>query len=370
MDKSFFELQQSRESLDFALESGKMGAWDIDLENDNVVCSREMLRIWNISELEFKNQRSLLQSKVHPEDCSRMVEAINSAISQGTIYELEYRIIPSPGIIRWVKSRGRSTFAPGSDRPVRFAGVVFDITETKQKEEALATAVKARDQFFMIASHELKTPLACLHLQTEVFRSEIQGNFPSVIENEMIDSGLKKQQEHLFRLSRIVDNILSASKLSDWNFSYFPEKVNLSVLINDVLERFQIAAKASGIEITMIKSESVCGLWDRYGIEQVILNLLMNAVKYGNGKPVLIEVGKTHDHAFFKVKDHGIGIKAADQARIFERFERIAKDNRISGLGLGLYISRSIVQVHGGEIQLTSELEAGAEFTVLLPRSN
>src|SRR5690606_3223638 len=103
-------LNQTRESLEFALESGKMSTWDIDLETNEVSCSSRMLELWNVDIHDFNNQRSALQSKVHPEDLDRMNDEINHAISNRTIYELEYRIIPRPGDIRWVFSRGRCTF--------------------------------------------------------------------------------------------------------------------------------------------------------------------------------------------------------------------------------------------------------------------
>ncbi len=354
--------------LDFALESGKMGTWDIDLRNDTVMCSREMLRIWNVSELEFHGNRSVLQAKVHPEDRPRMLEAINKAIKEQQIYELEYRIYPTPGTMRWVMSRGRCTFDSVTGKPQKFAGVVFDITDAKLKEEALSQAVKARDQFFMIASHELKTPLACLNLQTEVFQWELKEKFSEVMNNEMIASGLRKQQEHLFRISRIVENILSASKLSDKMFTLQIERVELNEMVHGILERFQVAAEAAKIEISLDQSRKIHGNWDRYGLEQVILNLLMNAIKYGKEKPIKVDVGETGEHAFITVKDDGIGISESDQARIFDRFERVQADNKINGLGLGLFISKSIVNAHNGEIRLRSEPDKGSEFTILLPR--
>lgn len=355
--------------LDFALESGKMGTWDIDLRNDTVMCSREMLRIWNVSELEFQGNRSVLQAKVHPDDRPRMIDAINKAIHEQSVYELEYRIYPTPEEMRWVMSRGRCTFDPATGKALKFAGVVFDITESKLKEEALSQAIKARDQFFMIASHELKTPLACLNLQTEVFQWELKEKFSDVLNDEMIISGLRKQQEHLFRISRIVENILSASKLSDKRFTLQTEKVELNEMVHGILERFQVAAEAAKIEIRLDQSKKIHGEWDRYGLEQVILNLLMNAIKYGKDKPIKVNIGESAEHAFITVKDEGIGISENDQARIFERFERVQADNKINGLGLGLFISKSIVAAHDGEIRLKSELDKGSEFTVILPRN-
>lgn len=367
MNKIEAELKQIQDSLAFALESGRMGTWDFDLVTDKIICSKEMLRIWGITESQFDGQRSLLQSKVHPEDRPLMVEAIAKAIEEKSVYEFEYRIFPEPGNLRWVVSRGRCTYAPDSDLPVRFAGVVFDITEKKIKEEALAAAVKARDQFFMIASHELKTPLTCLNLQIDVLQWEMKERFPELAANERIDSGFKKQQEHLLRISRIIDNILHESKLSDKKLSLHPEKFCLQTMVLEVLDRFRVASDSAGVEITLTKTESLEGTWDKYKIEQVLLNLLTNAIKYGNQSRVCVEVSGEKGFAHLVVKDEGPGIDPLDQERIFERFERVLTDKKIAGLGLGLYLSNSIVRAHGGEILLHSEVGKGSEFRVILP---
>ncbi len=157
---SFFtkKTNQYQENLNFALESGHMGTWDINLEKHTISCSKEMLDLWNIDENKLNGNRAVLQERVHPDDLDQMNDAINLAIKEGTIYEHEFRIIPRADDLRWVKSRGRCIHCPITKKPLRFAGVVYDITVSKHKEEELARAIKMRDQFFMIATHELKTP--------------------------------------------------------------------------------------------------------------------------------------------------------------------------------------------------------------------
>jgi len=367
MDKSQIELQKSRDSLAFALQSGRMGTWDFDISNNSIICSPEMLELWGIEESEFKGDRQLLQSKVHPEDRTKMVEAIDHAIKTRSIYELEYRIFPREDEMRWVFSRGRCTYFPDSDGPSRFAGIVYDITEKKNKEDALAAAVMARDQFFMIASHELKTPLTCLNLQIDVFQWELKENFPELMQSEIIVSGLKKQQEHLLRISNIVDNILHEAKLSDKKLTLHPEKFCLQEMVRDVLDRFKVAADSAGAKISLTNTQSLVGTWDRCRLEQVVLNLLTNAIKYGNQGVISVEVRGLKNQASITVKDEGPGISPEDHERIFQRFERVITDRRITGLGLGLYISNSIVRAHGGEILLHSEVGKGSEFKVVLP---
>ena len=142
---------------------------------------------------------------------------------------------------------------------------------------------------------------------------------------------------------------------------------DLSEMVSDVIARFRDTAEAHSVEIRFDSGHPIRGSWDRFRLEQVLLNLLTNAVRYGNKKPVLAKVEREGPHALITVLDQGLGISAQDQARIFDRFERAVSENEVSGLGLGLYISREIVQEHGGEIRLKSEPGRGSEFTVFLP---
>ncbi len=361
------QLKQSRESLEFALQSGRMGTWDINLETRTIQCSKEMLELWGVSAEEFNGQRSVLQSKVHPDDLQTMNAAIDAAIHNDQIYELEYRILPSPGVQKWVMSRGRCTFSPHSPMAVRFAGVVFDITEKKAKEEALEAAINSRDQFYMIAGHELKTPLTCLQLQMQVIEFELKQKFPDAITSGKIGSGLRKQQEHLLRINRIIDNLLDESKISEGRLSIQTEPLNLCELARDVIDRFKVIAEASGVEVQFQCTQEVSGKWDSFRIEQVLLNLLINAIRYGKNKPIYVEVSKDTGNALLIVRDQGMGITSEDQQRVFERFERVISENKVSGIGLGLFISNNIVKAHNGKILLKSKVDEGSEFTVILP---
>ena len=363
------QLKQSMESLEFALQSAGMGTWDLDLASDTVQCSKDMLKLWEIDPEAFNGKRSILQSKVHPHDVENMRKAIDIAIQNRSIYELEYRLLLSNGSQRWIKSRGRCTYSLNSDEPVRLSGVVFDVTDTKTKAIAVEAALKEREQFLTIASHELRTPLTCLQLQLQVLEWELKNKFHDVYESERINQGFHKQKEHLARLSRIIDNIFEHSKIADGDFNLKPTTFNLVPMVKDVVDRFNVLLRSNAHnEITITRlNEKIQGRWDHFRLEQVLTNLLANALRFGNKKPIKVEVGENAGKALIKVRDEGSGIRQEDQTRIFERFGRSSIDNEMSGIGLGLFLSKSIVQSHGGEIQLKSEPGLGSEFTVILP---
>jgi two-component system sensor histidine kinase VicK len=359
------QLRQSQESLEFALQSAQMGTWDINLGSKTISCSKEMLDLWGVSPKEFCEERSILQSKVHSADIQKMNTAINSAINNRTIYELEYRIMPSPGVERWVMSRGRCAFDSDSDsdEPVRFSGVVYDVTEKKRKEEVLEAAIKTRDQFLMMAGHELKTPLTCLNLDIQVKEWDLKHKYPEAFSASQIKRGLKKQQDNILKITRIIDNILDESKIAEGHLHLQLERFNLCKVVKDVLESVK-----TDLEIEFHSSaKNITVKWDRFRIEQVIFNLLINAIKYSKKKPIQIELMKNDTLVMIIVRDQGVGIKHVDQKRIFERFGRGISENEVTGMGLGLYLSDKIVQMHGGKIELKSELGIGSEFTVFLP---
>lgn len=348
------------ESLAFALQSGRMGTWDINLETNTVQCSEEMLSLWGLTASEFHGDRSVLQKRVHPDDLPVMIAAINDAIEKRTTYELEYRIFPFHGEMKWVLSRGRHTFSSEQGKPVRFAGIVYDITEKKLKEKAL-------DQFFMIASHELRTPLACLSLQMDVLEWILKHEHDGVFSDERIETGFNKQKEHFNRISRIVDNILYEARNTHSTLKLHSSEFDLTEMVSGLISQFSLAAQTAGVSLKLIHQQSVTGNWDRFRLEQVVLNLFMNALKYGKKKPIEVEVRRNDTHAIIIVRDQGMGIGEEDQKRIFERFERATPGNNIHGMGLGLYIANSIVRAHQGSISVKSSPGEGAEFTVFLP---
>jgi len=240
-----------------------------------------------------------------------------------------------------------------------------ELTKSKLRAE---NAVKARDQFFSIASHELKTPLTSLKLQTQIRLYKIaKGDF-SEFASDRIAKLFVDDKRQIERLSFLVDNMLDISNVTSGAFKLTYDKdVDLNELVKEVLKRMEPILGEVRCVGTLESVRSIYGSWDRHRIEQVITNLLSNAAKYAPGKPVKITVDGDSKMAKILVTDQGPGISGENQARIFQPFERIKSTSEVTGLGLGLFIIKQIVEAHNGTIRLESELTKGSTFIVELP---
>ena len=228
-------------------------------------------------------------------------------------------------------------------------------------------AVKMRDEFLSIASHELRTPLTSLVLQlTNLRRSAVSGELARM-PTERVRDRVESTYDQSLRLSKLVNELLDVSRISAGRLELDKEKVDLGGLVREVLDRFDDELKQAGCKAKLNVASPVVGSWDRFRLDQVIANLISNAIKYGRGEPVEITVDQVGDHAILTVRDGGIGIKPEHLDKIFDRFERAVTTRNYGGLGLGLYIVRSILDATGGSIRVESRPGLGSTFTVELP---
>lgn len=228
--------------------------------------------------------------------------------------------------------------------------------------DELREAVSSRDDFLSIAAHELRTPLTSLTLQIQRFlvAARAEGAAPRPSQLESVDRSLS-------RLGRLIDDLLDVSRLRVGRLEIDREDVDLAALTRDVVDRHAADISRARCAVAVHAPEPVVGRWDRPRLDQIITNLVSNAIKYGQGGLVEISVRREGVEGRLSVRDHGIGIDAGEQARIFERFERAVSSRNYGGLGLGLWIVRQLVEAHGGRISVESRQGEGALFAVELP---
>ncbi|MFL5815097.1 MAG: ATP-binding protein [Bdellovibrionia bacterium] len=240
--------------------------------------------------------------------------------------------------------------------------------EAERKKWELEEAVRARDTFLSICSHELKTPLTSLKLQTGVIRMLFEKSDIEALRSPKVRELVMDADKEINRINRLINDMLDVSRIRSGKLTLRPGSVDLCDVVREVVSQFRANPAYHHIEIATQLPEEATGEWDRNRIEQIVINLVSNALKYGNGKPVRVLIQTNDKIAYLTVEDQGVGISPEDQKRIFQRFERAAATESISGLGLGLYIVKEIVTMHGGYIQVESEPGKGSRFKVELPR--
>jgi len=232
----------------------------------------------------------------------------------------------------------------------------------------LERAVKMRDDFMSVVAHELRTPLNTLFLETQLRKMQIERGNLAAFAPEQLGKMVARDDRQIRNMVRLIDDMLDVSRIRSGALSVRPAQVELARLLQRVIDDLEQQALAVGSRITLDAPQPVDGWWDEFRIEQVVVNLLTNALRYGGGKPVEVGLSATPDGARIEVRDHGIGISEQDQQRIFQQFERGGGGKSADGLGLGLYITRQLVEAHGGKISVSSEPGQGSIFRLDLPQ--
>jgi hypothetical protein len=292
---------------------------------------------------------------VHPDDRAMVRARWEESVRTGALYEIEYRLRGKDGAYRWFLGRGLPVRANG--KIVRWFGTSTDVHEQKLLAEERARLlerareeVRARDTFLAIAAHELKTPLTPLRFEVEGILRAVRAGRADLLEPERLDLRLSIVERQLGRIERLIANLLDVARVTSGRFELAREEVDLAALIEEIARRHAPELTAAGCALALDLEKPVIGSFDRLRLDEVVTNLLLNAVVYGRGKPIDVSLARVAGKVRLEVRDHGVGVAPEDQARIFERFERAASERHAGGLGLGLWL----VQIHRGAAERLS----------------
>ena len=240
------------------------------------------------------------------------------------------------------------------------------LAELQATQGELQRALRMRDEFMSMVSHELRTPLGVMTLDQSVRRDRLERGDLGYFSADRLQAMVARDARQLRSMTRLIDDMLDVSRIQHGKLSIRPRMTDLGELASHIVEDFSV--HFGKVPLTLQAEPGIVGEWDDSRIGQVLVNLLSNALRYGDGQPVTVQVDRQpHGWARLAVTDRGQGITPDDQQRIFEQFERGAAAGSSAGMGLGLFISRHFVQAHGGDIRLHSTPGEGARFEVLLP---
>ncbi|HEY2029083.1 MAG TPA: PAS domain-containing sensor histidine kinase [Myxococcales bacterium] len=378
-------LRQSEERLRLLIESVRDYAIFM-LDTDGKVSS------WNSGASVIKGYRADEIIGKHfsvfypPEDVAakRPDRELEIARAEGRYEEEGYRVRKN-GERFWANVIITAVHDPVTGEMRGFAKITRDLTERRRLEQqARAAAERAgrdqarlaeaqealrmRDEFISVAAHELRTPLTALQLKIQSVEASLKATGPRIASPSKHLERLSGALRQVSRLTDLVERLLDVSRIVQGRLSMQFEDTDLGAITRQVVEDMREEALRVGSSLSLQGPKSLPGHWDRPRLEQTLVNLLSNALKYGAGKPVEISLEDLGDGARLLVRDYGIGIAPEDHERIFGRFERAAPTRHYGGLGLGLYVTRSIVEAHGGVIGVDSRRGEGATFIVELPR--
>jgi signal transduction histidine kinase len=229
-------------------------------------------------------------------------------------------------------------------------------------------AAEIRDEFLSIASHELRNPLTSLKMQMQLLIKTLRRGETDPIINELVQNLAEKADGQIDRFGKLITSLLNFSHIQSGRLKLEYSQFDFTLIVRDTVERFAPELQEAGCEIILNLGPPVVGEWDLLRIEQVLINLLSNGIKYAAGKPISLAVSSDPERVWIRITDQGPGIAPQDMERIFQRFERAPGSRKVPGFGLGLYVVRQIIDTLGGTILVKSELGLGSTFTVCLPR--
>lgn len=348
-------LKESEERLRLALRAGEIGVWDWDIENNVLTWTENIYKIHDVDPKTFKVTMKNFQKLIHPDDRERIQSMLRDTIERGKIFAGEFRIVTAKGETRWVHTN--AMFRKNEqNKVVRLLGATTDISLQKKIEQD-------KNDFLSMASHELKTPLTSMKIFIELLRSQLKDTV-----SEKPRYYLDRIQDQSARLTELTGDLLDVSRIETGKLRLKREKFIMDDLVIDTVESIQPSTNRHILEVVSSPKAQVYA--DRYRIYQVLVNLLTNAIKYSpKDTSIFINIKKEKKQVLVSVQDFGIGIKKSQLERVFDKLYQVSdpREKTYPGLGLGLYISKEIVERHNGKIWVASRPGKGSTFFFTIP---
>ncbi len=377
-------LQESEQRLTLASTSGEVGVWDLDLIADQAWRSLQHDKIFGYESLLPNWGNEVFSRHVVPEDRELVKQRFEEAFRTGHL-EFECRIIRADQAMRWISVKGE-VFRNQQGQPIRMTGVVTDVTERKRAEaekrkfmDSLAAsnqelelrnreverATKLKSKFLASMSHELRTPLNAIVGFSDLLADGTPGELNN--KQKRFVNHIKQGSAHLLQL---INDILDLSKIEAGQLELRCEDFQVKDALPEVLSAIRPIAMAKNIQVHHKLEADRAVYADRVRFKQILYNLLSNAVKFTpkDGR-IDIDCLQKGSEVWISVTDTGIGIRAEDQAVVFEEFRQVEGNTNTAneGTGLGLAITKRLVEQQGGKISLESEPGKGSRFTFTLP---
>jgi two-component system CheB/CheR fusion protein len=356
-------LNESKERLKFAVESAGLGTWDYSLLTKELICDKRCKEIFGLlpsSPIDI----TLFFGMTHRDDRARVENSIREALNDKDSGELhiEYRTVAIDEKNKWLKLRGRAYFNEQGEA-TRFIGTLLDVTDQKLLDKATRELLKKKDEFISIASHELKTPITSIKAALQIIERMTSQNEELKPAYVFVQKGIKQVN----KLVELIKDLLDVTKIQGGKLKLKKTTFLLAELIKECCNDLQESSEKYHI---IIESETNINIVaDRIRLEQVIVNLVSNAIKYSpEGEKIIIKANRLDKGVKIAVTDFGLGIPKSELPFLFDRFYRVDEiSEKSAGLGLGLYISSEIVKRHHSHINVESTEGKGSTFWFILP---
>jgi PAS domain S-box-containing protein len=372
-------LRSSEERLRFTLESAHIGDWDLDLATGAVRHSLRHDQCFGYSELQTDWTFDKLIEHVHPDDRAEVGQTFHVSVTELRDWRVQCRVIWPDASVHWISAHGSLQII--GDKASRMLGIVSEITEQRLAEDArlkaqrleaenrqIQEANRLKSQFLANMSHELRTPLNAVI------------GFADLLHTGFVKPDSPQHQEFLGHIAtsgrhllQLINDVLDLSKVESGKFDFFPEIVDMPALLKEVQDVLLTAIQRKGIRIVSEVDPSVSDLWlDPARLKQVLYNYLSNAIKFSNasGQIAVRVSAEGAEHFRIEVEDEGIGISAADLPRLFSEFQQLDSgySKQHQGTGLGLALTRRLVEAQGGQVGVRSTVGVGSVFYVVMNR--